>query len=150
MSSIVSPARRRGAWNAVCYGVGGYVLATVLAALGGSPGSGSITGDTITATVAVIGPIGGLAGTTLATRRYWRRQLRSHDLALFWFAVTTVVVICGYVYLSVDQASTATGLITGVAGLQVMRIGLLERSASYAGSALPQDPTLGSLRAHPR
>jgi hypothetical protein len=150
MSSIASRARRRGAWRAVSYGVGGYVLVAALALLAGSPGSELFAGNTSTATVAVIGPLGGLAGTTLASRRYRNGRLRSHDLALFWCAVTIVVVIATYVYLRVDQASTATGLVTGAAGLRVMRIALMERSAGPADLVAPRAPTLRRLRAHHR
>lgn len=147
MSSMVSPARRRGAWRAVSYGVGGYVLAAAVALLAGSPGSELFAGNTSTAAVAVIGPLGGLAGTTLASRRYRSGRLRGHDLARFWCAVTTVVVISTYVYLHVDQASTATGLITGAAGIRVLRIGLMERSAGPAGLVASRAvPTLVGLR----
>ncbi|HUG31779.1 MAG TPA: hypothetical protein VMM14_02710 [Acidimicrobiia bacterium] len=150
MSSLASSARRRGAWRTVSYGVGGYVLATALALLVGSLGSEVFAGGTSTASVAVIGPLGGLAGTTLAPGRYRGRRLTGYDLALFWCAVTTVIVICVYVYLRVDQASTATGLITGAAGLRVMRIGLLERSAGAGGPVAQRAPTSMRLRAHHR
>jgi hypothetical protein len=64
--------------------------------------------------------------------------------------VTIVVVIATYVYLRVDQASTATGLVTGAAGLRVMRIALMERSAGPADLVAPRAPTLRRLRAHHR
>lgn len=150
MSSTASPARRRGAWRAVSYGVGGCAVAIVLALSAGPAGSEVFAGTTSTTTVAVIGPLGGLAGTTVASRRYRSRQLTSHDLALFWCAMTAVIVISTYVYLRVDQASTATALITGAAGLRVMRIGLMERSAGHAGQVVPRGPRSRRLRAHPR
>lgn len=143
MSLIASPARRRGAWRAVAYGVGGCAIAIVLALLAGTAGSEVLAGTTSTAAVAVIGPLGGLAGTTVASRRYRSQQLTSHDLALFWCAMTAVIVTSTYVYLSVDQASTATALITGAAGLRVMRIGLMERSAATPAKSFPEAPDRG-------
>jgi len=150
MSSIASRARRRGAWRAVSYGAGGYVLVAGLALLAGAPGPELVAGNTSIATVAVIGPLGGLAGTTLASRRHRNGRLRSHDLALFWCAVATVVFIATYVYLRVDQASAATALVTGAAGLRVMRIALMERTAGPAGLVAPRPHTLRRLRAHHR
>lgn len=150
MSSIDSPARRRGAWRAVSYGVGGFLLAIALAFLAGSQASEVSAGNASTTAIAVIGPLGGLAGTTLASRRHRGRRLTSHDLALFWCAVSTVIVISTYVYLHIDQTSTATALITGAAGLRVMRIGLIERSSFNARPVVPRAPTFRRLRAHHR
>lgn len=71
-------------------------------------------------------------------------------MTLLWGAVTTVIVICVYVYLRVDQASTATGLITGAAGLRAMRVGPLEQSDGPAGLVASRPPTLRRLRGHHR
>lgn len=137
MSSIVGSAGRSGAWRAILCGVGGYVLGSVIGVLIGLAGYEPMTGNIAAPTLAVIGPVGGLVGTTLAARRHHARHLTSRELALFWCAVTVAVVICGYVYLRVDQASAVTGLIAGATALQVMRIGLLDRSAN--SSSVPVD-----------
>lgn len=142
MSSMIGPAGRNGAWKATLCGVGGYVLVIVFGVLIGLAGHEPIADATATTTFAVMGPVGGLVGTSLIAHRYRGRRLTSRDFALFLCAVSSAVAICVYVYLRVDQTSAVAGLVTGVTALQVMRIGLLERSASSAPVPVDIDRTV--------